>query len=494
MIKAIIIDDERLIREGLVTYIDWESLGIKVCGCAGDCAGGVKKAIEQHPQLILADICLPDASGLEMFRQIKDCGLRCQVIFISSYSEFQYAQEAIKLGAFDYLLKPIEADALYDCVRRCAEKIGRAKENQEPVCDRDRAARVLLDVLTNALQTDQTFFLAARQMGMPEMSHPFLGVSLSGDFSFMEKGEEENIPILEFLKISVSANVTCCCFFTVPEMEEKLFRKISGVLEESLFEAVCFCQGTLSLSGHLQQMLCSLLLKQSGDREIRPLFLPEKQSLAPEVMKSLRAEDLKTAACQFLKFCQDQRWTVSYLDFQFECYKFLENIYKQLTWVYASPIPAGFDIHDFLEQLKKPNNLYDLFLIFCQILETVFAKVRRDWGQSPYTRKVLAIIQSRYGESLSLKIVARELHVSSSYLSSVFKADTGRPFSDYLFWYRMNIACDLVRQGNLRIYEIGEKVGYPDVAQFSKCFKKHFGYSPKQLQGGVKTMKKPVEI
>lgn len=120
--------------------------------------------------------------------------------------------------------------------------------------------------------------------------------------------------------------------------------------------------------------------------------------------------------------------------------------------------------------------------------------MRRDWGQSPYTRKVLAIIQSRYGESLSLKIVARELHVSSSYLSSVFKADTGRPFSDYLFWYRMNIACDLVRQGNLRIYEIGEKVGYPDVTQFSKCFKKHFGYSPKQLQGGVKTMKKPVEI
>ena len=92
-------------------------------------------------------------------------------------------------------------------------------------------------------------------------------------------------------------------------------------------------------------------------------------------------------------------------------------------------------------------------------------------------------MRSRYGESLSLKSVARELHVSPSYLSSVFKADTGYPFSEYLFRYRMNMAYSLVRQGSLRVYEIGERVGYPDVAQFSKGFKKMFGYSPKQLLG-----------
>ena len=160
----------------------------------------------------------------------------------------------------------------------------------------------------------------------------------------------------------------------------------------------------------------------------------------------------------------------------------METIYKQLTWVYGLPLPAGLDMHVFIERLRKPNNLYDLFTALDQILTMVFTEVRRDSCQSPYTKKTLAIIRSRYGESLSLKSVARELHVSPSYLSSVFKDDTGCPFSDYLFLHRMNIAYDLVRQGNLRIYEIGEQVGYPDVAQFSKCFKKQFGYSPKQLQ------------
>ena len=136
MIKAMIIDDEKLIREGLVTYIDWAALGVEVCAVCGDCAGAVRAAALHRPQIILADICLPDASGLELFRQIRDCGLKCEAIFISSYSEFQYAQQAVKLGAFDYLLKPIEADVLLDCVRRCAEKIRSTEDGSGKNCDR----------------------------------------------------------------------------------------------------------------------------------------------------------------------------------------------------------------------------------------------------------------------------------------------------------------------------------------------------------------------
>lgn len=169
------------------------------------------------------------------------------------------------------------------------------------------------------------------------------------------------------------------------------------------------------------------------------------------------------------------------MDFQFECFLFLENIYKQLTLVYGSPLPPSLDMHIFIEQLRTPNNLYDLFIVFSKILETTFEEVKKDACQSPYTKKALSIIRTRYSENLSLKSVAKELHISTSYLSSVFKEDTGYPFSDYLFQHRMRIAYNLVRLGKLHIYEIGEQVGYPDVAQFSKSFKKHFGYSPRQL-------------
>ena len=333
-------------------------------------------------------------------------------------------------------------------------------------------------------QADQTFLHLAHLTGVPAGSCPLLLVSVTG--SPPDAGGLNGLdqPVLAAYQVRVSDQVACCCFFTAPETERAALAAAEKAIKDSPDLTVRLCgQGPdISLYTHLQQALCDLLLARMPAETAHFCFDPAQQSLAPEVVKSLDKGSLDTALSQFLRFCRDNQWTAKHLDFQFECFKFLETIYKQLTWVYGLPLPAGLDMHVFIERLRKPNNLYDLFTALADILTMVFTEVRRDSCQSPYTKKTLAIIRSRYGESLSLKSVARELHVSPSYLSSVFKDDTGCPFSDYLFLHRMNIAYDLVRQGNQRIYEIGEQVGYPDVAQFSKCFKKQFGYSPKQLQ------------
>lgn len=373
---------------------------------------------------------------------------------------------------------------LWDCVRRCAEKIRRTKDGGGQSYDRAVVEKILTDALTNVPQADQTFLHLARMAGVPEDGTPLLLVSVTGSPPDTGALTHFDPPVLAAYQARVSDQVACCCFFTAPELERTALSAAEKALEGSADMAVrlCLTEADSSLYAHLQQALCDLLLKRLPAPPSRPLFDPAQQNLAPEVIKGLDLESLNTALSQFLRFCRDNRWTCKHLDFQFECFKFLETIYKQLTWVYGLPLPGSLDMHVFIERLRKPNNLYDLFTALEQILTLVFTEVRRDSCQSPYTKKTLAIIRSRYGESLSLKSVARELHVSPSYLSSVFKDDTGCPFSDYLFLHRMNIAYDLVRQGNLRIYEIGEQVGYPDVAQFSKCFKKQFGYSPKQLQ------------
>ena len=373
---------------------------------------------------------------------------------------------------------------LLDCVRRCAEKIRSTEDGSGKNCDRTVVEKILTDALTNVPQADQTFLHLARLAGAPEGSRPFLLVSVTGSPPDPGALDGFDLPLLASYQARVSDQVACCCFFTAPDLEQTALGTAEKTLDGSADLAVRLCreEPDSSLYALLQQALCGLLLTRLPAPESRVLFDPVQQNLVPEVIKSLDQASLKTALSQFLRFCRENRWTCKHLDFQFECFKFLETIYKQLTWVYGLPLPAGLDMHVFIERLRKPNNLYDLFTALDQILTMVFTEVRRDSCQSPYTKKTLAIIRSRYGESLSLKSVARELHVSPSYLSSVFKDDTGCPFSDYLFLHRMNIAYDLVRQGNLRIYEIGEQVGYPDVAQFSKCFKKQFGYSPKQLQ------------
>lgn len=486
MIKVVIIDDEKLIREGLVTYIDWESLGIQVCAVCGDGAGGIRAAVEHRPQIILADICLPDISGLDMFRQIRSYGLACQVIFISSYSEFKYAQQAVKLGAFDYLLKPIEADVLYDCVKRCAEKLAAEKPAAETGIDRGLAEKVLCDALANVAQADRTFLHLCKQLGISEEARPYLLVSAgSGQTSDGQAGTVLcKEPLKAYYHARVSEQVTCVCFFTNSGMNEAV-RRTQTAREGGLAGTILFhCEDpSVSLYTCLQQALCRLILRAIPQQYTDNCFVQEREELDPQIIRSLDPAALNTGLCQFFMFCHQNGWTLKHLDFQFECFKFLENVYKQLTQYYGLPLPASLDMHDFIDRLRRPGNIYDLYLALCGILTTAFAEIKKDSCQSPHTRKALAIIRGRYGESLTLKSVARELHVSSSYLSAVFKEDTGCPFSDYLFSYRMNIAYTLVKEGSCRIYEIGERVGYPDVAQFSKGFKKQFGVPPKQMKG-----------
>ena len=82
------------------------------------------QAIEtHHPHIVLTDVSMPNMDGFALLKYVREKRYRLRIILISSYSEFRYAQEALKLGAFDYILKPIEPDALYACVKRCVEKV-----------------------------------------------------------------------------------------------------------------------------------------------------------------------------------------------------------------------------------------------------------------------------------------------------------------------------------------------------------------------------------
>ncbi|MCL2488976.1 MAG: response regulator [Oscillospiraceae bacterium] len=123
MIKIIIADDEKLIRESLDTLMDWKSVGAEVVGVAADGAAALDLIRELSPQILLSDISMPNMDGIELIRTIREENLGCHVIFLSAYSEFAYAQSAVKYGAFDYILKPIDEDELMTAVVGCIQAI-----------------------------------------------------------------------------------------------------------------------------------------------------------------------------------------------------------------------------------------------------------------------------------------------------------------------------------------------------------------------------------
>lgn len=123
MIKVLIADDEKIIREGLVESIDWDGLGLTLVGTARNGEDALKIAEVELPDICLVDIMMPVVNGLEFIERITKIKRDIVCIIITGYDEFSYAQRAIKLNTFDYLLKPVDENELTSILRNAIEKI-----------------------------------------------------------------------------------------------------------------------------------------------------------------------------------------------------------------------------------------------------------------------------------------------------------------------------------------------------------------------------------
>lgn len=134
MYKLLIIEDEKWEREGLVDFLDWSELKIKIIGTAANGVQGLKMAKEYLPEIIITEIKMPLMDGMEFARTIKRVIPCCKIIIITGYDDFGYAEEAIRLGVFDYLLKPIQKDQLLDVLKKILVNIKIEDDREKHVC------------------------------------------------------------------------------------------------------------------------------------------------------------------------------------------------------------------------------------------------------------------------------------------------------------------------------------------------------------------------
>lgn len=127
MRKVIIVEDEEIIRRGLVDTIDWSSMGCTIVGDARDGRTGLELIRRLRPHIVLTDIKMPRMDGIEMARQARAEGILEALVFLTSYSEFSYAREAVRLGAADYLLKPVDEREL----AKLMEKLAAGARNED---------------------------------------------------------------------------------------------------------------------------------------------------------------------------------------------------------------------------------------------------------------------------------------------------------------------------------------------------------------------------
>lgn len=122
MLKVLVVDDEALVRRGIVLGVDWASMGCVIVGEAANGAEGIAAVERYNPNLIITDVRMPVMDGIEMMNELRRRGCRAHAILLTAYSDFAYARAALQFGADDYLLKPFKNQELVSAIDRVRRK------------------------------------------------------------------------------------------------------------------------------------------------------------------------------------------------------------------------------------------------------------------------------------------------------------------------------------------------------------------------------------
>ncbi len=200
--KVLFVDDEPIITQGLRVLIDWENEGFEIAGSVQNGNEALKFLKKEPVDLVLTDIRMPECSGLELLETVKEQGIsEAYFIIMSGYDDFSYAQQAIRAGCLDYILKPVDADELLKIVRKVRSLEEARKEDEER---RSRMEHAYLD--RNMI----TRLIGTYDNGNPAKSVIICKDNLDGLTAAIEENDHEKIEkfVYAFYRETKEKNLT----------------------------------------------------------------------------------------------------------------------------------------------------------------------------------------------------------------------------------------------------------------------------------------------
>jgi len=510
MYKVLIVDDEPRVRRGLTNLIPKLDSEWTVIGEAKHGYEGLEAVKKELPDLVITDIRMPHMNGLDLLSHLKEYPVH--VVILSGYGYFEYAQTAVKYGAFDYLLKPLKPEDIQSVLQRVKtarqmtpsstqteaggpnySKIWKdwllgLQEDKEPpkmlspLFPADTAAfRIMVlevDLIDELIREDQwgdrqLVLFAVRNiildvMGMREQAGAhflfvhgaqlFFLTMRQADIRQLAKACIEEV--LKWLKISISIGISdeTACFTELPEILQHARLALQN-------KWIYGC-GTVSDYDDLKL------------EDIIDVGYPD--SLETELIKALRTGQHQAAAFKLEQFVHTvKQKNVSFRLFRRFCLQLVSSVIR-LTY--------ELKIYDLvLEHLDRPIDLFDRnftleeYVDFMRsLMESCIlsAEWNRTQKQNRTIEKAIAYMQTNYAQDISLEDAAKSVQMNPSYFSSYFKLETGSSFVEYLTGLRMEKAKTLMMDAQLRLYEIAQMVGYQEVKYFSRLFKKKMGVTP----------------
>lgn len=532
MIKLLIVDDEPLIQVGIQSMLPWESHHIEICGTARNGKEALELIDIHQPEIVITDIKMPTMDGLELAKTCKEqYGTFPLFIILTSYEDFQLIKEAIHYDIIDYLIKlEITPSLLLNSIYK-AKKIIEEKRQTEDVLHTSPHSffydKFFISLLHNLFETPKQFSEEASYLHL-NFSAPYYVVA-QGCFTSCKAETEatydngsllllyrsslkmlkELIPqYLPCYLLSLDHNYFCIIFYFNEEKISQYIKLIEKTLSTvfSMVHKYFNVAPTVSCGQPVQSPL-SISESYQEARQIHNLttahnpiifFETYKQSIATTSATtfnmSLFKEDIRKAFENY-----DGTMLQNTLDsiiqlFEEHPSKYLQAIDAACNILYLSfsLLPHGEEIitslfdnyRDGYRSIYKQTSMPQVLSWLSHLRDGLCTYLTNN--QKNQTNKIVIqvkqYINSHITEKLSLTEVASIFHITPNYLSLLFKKHSDIGFSEYISHRKIDYAKKLLAQGELKVYEIAEQLGFESAFYFSKVFKKFEGCSPRDYK------------
>ncbi len=511
MYQIFIADDEAIIREGLKCLLDYETLGFTIAGEASNGESAYEQIIAAQPDVVLLDIRMPKMLGLDVIKNAREQGFKGKIIILSGYSDFKYAQEAIRYGVQYYLTKPIDEDELEEILCDIKKQLDEecANENTQEHYKQKARNTIIHDILSGTasfssfdpkeLQLDASIYqvliyekynhdtgeLPYRFSDLLRVTnqdyHSYDTVFHDGQEVILLKGPLAIQKFNEFLD---------------RYQQEKRPQKDSPL--DSLFITYGSCVSSLEDVRLSYQQAARLLTRrffcEQEQHTIGYLDLPEPEHLSSVLNNDLQEEYASKLFGYLQAFNRNMlAETLSYLQTQLynaadsiaEIRLFLTDLFLQIkeriNHLYNNaniPFPSNAEI---IKSIEERYYLYEIILYLTEQFELVISSIGTSSRESVLD-DILHYINHNYTNNITLENIAPLFGYNSSYLGKIFSKKMGQNFNSYVDQVRIEHSKELLLTTDLKVYTIAEKVGYRNVDYFHIKFKKNTGKSPAEFR------------
>lgn len=415
MLTMLIADDEYLVRLRIKETIDWQQYGVEIIGEAADGEEALNLALQFKPDILITDMRMPFIDGMELMKKIRENQLESRIIVLSGYNDFDYARSAVDYGADAYLLKPIDNKHLIEAVQKIMEKIKREKST--------------------------TQYMEKLKNEMSSIKKQLLRDLLKGNVTDLAEIKEK----IQFLDMPLEMNRNHVIHIRID--------RYKWMLEQKVQTGIDTIKSTI------------------GDWIARKLLI---NSYYIGLMVDV-ADDAWTVIVHPFK-SEDPEGAVKLI--KENCLKMADEMTEEFKLTFSvgiSRISDGLDTlkNAYLEAVEASN-----IKLLSGLNSIVYQGDSDTTGYRREVMEAIKYIKNNYFKDITVETASKELYISPSYLMHLFKDELGKTFNECLTECRIEMAKELLKDPDIKMYEICERVGYNDVKYFRRVFKKITGINP----------------